>query len=225
MGSSDIIKKSVLENFQLTGDLDLLQVGVSLGLAFVLGLFIYFIYKRTFNGVVFAKSFGTSLIMLTMVTTMVILPIATNLIVALGMVGALSIVRFRTAVKDPIDTIFMFWAIAAGITIGAKLYTPAILMSLGIGALLLIWNLFKSKKNMPFILVLRFDDESKKEVQAILRKMPQGRLKSKVVSGGMIELTIEMNIHESEVGMIDAFSSIPGVHDASLISYKGDIVS
>ena len=119
----------------------------------------------------------------------------------------------------------MFWAIAAGIALGARLYTVALLASGMIGAVLLIWNLFKSKKNFPFMLVIRFEDSCKKEVQALLRKMPPGRLKSKIVSEGTIELTIEMNIRENEAGMIDSFSTIPGVLNASLISYKGDIVS
>ncbi len=223
--ATDIIKKSILDDFTFTAELSFTDVIIALGLAFVIGIFIYIIYRLTFGGVIYAKSFGTSLVMLTMVTTMVILPIATNLIVALGMVGALSIVRFRTAVKDMLDTIFMFWAIAAGITLGTKLYIIALIASGIIGVLLLLWNLFKSKKNFPFMLVLRFDESVKKEVQNVLRRLPQGRLKSKVVSQGTMELTIEMNIKESEVGMIDAFSAIPGVHDASLISYKGDIVS
>ena len=223
--ASDIIKKGVLEDFQLTTDLDLVDVLITLGLAFALGLLIYFIYRLTFSGVIFVKSFGTSLIMLSMVTAMIIMPIATNLYLTLGMVGALSIVRFRTAVKDPMDTVFMFWAIAAGIALGAKLYAPALISSGVISVFLLIWNLFKSKRNFPFMLVIRFDENCKKEVQAVLRKMPQGKLKSKMISQGMIELTIEMNIHESDAGMIDAFSAIPGVHDASLISYKGDMIS
>jgi len=156
---------------------------------------------------------------------MVILPISTNLLLSLGMVGALSIVRFRTAVKDPADTIYMFWAIAAGITLGARLYIEAVLASLIIGFLLVIWNFIRTKKNLPYILVIRFEDSCKKQVQEVLRRLPQGKLKSKIVSGGIIELTIEMNIKRAEVGTIDAFGTIPGVHDASLISYKGDVVS
>lgn len=225
MSATDIVKNSVLEDFQLTSDLTLPNVLVTLALAFLLGLFVYFIYRLTFTGVIFVKSFGTSLIMLTMVTAMIIMPITTNLMLSLGMVGALSIVRFRTAVKDPLDTIFMFWAIACGITLGARFYTEALVASALIGVFLLVWNLFKSKKSFPFMFVIRFDEASKKEVQAVLRKMPAGRLKSKIVSEGMIELTIEMNIKENEAGMIDAFSAIPGVHNASLISYKGDVVS
>lgn len=225
MSTTDIVKKSVLEDFKLSGELDIVSVALTLVLAFLIGMFIYFIYKHTFSGVIFVKSFGTSLVMLAMVTAMIILPITTNLMLSLGMVGALSIVRFRTAVKDPLDTIFMFWSIAVGITLGARMYSIALLGSLGIGLLLLIWNMFKSKKNFPFIFVIRFDESCKKEVQTVMRKMPQGKLKSKIVSQGMMELTIELNIKESEVGMIDAFSNIPGVHDASLISYKGDVIS
>jgi len=224
MGASDIVKKSIIELFDL-GELSLGVVAATLVGAFIIGLFILLIYKVTFGGVIFVKSFGTSLIMLTMVTAMVILPISTNIVLSLGMVGALSIVRFRTAVKDTLDTIYMFWAIAAGITLGAGQFTVAALGSLIVGAMLVIWNMVKSKKRFPYLLVVRFEDACKKEVQSVLRRMPQGKLKSKVVSQGMIELTIEMNIHESEVGMIDAFAGIPGVHDASIISYKGDVVS
>lgn len=224
MNSTDYIKKSALDNFQL-GNVSLESVLITLALAFVAGIIIYIIYRLTFGGVLFAKTFGTSLVMLSMVTAMIILPISTNLMLSLGMVGALSIVRFRTAVKDTMDTIFMFWAIAAGIALGAQQWAIAGIGVLVISALLLLWNLFKPKKNFPFMLVLRFDESVKKEVQNVLRKMPQGRLKSKVVSQGTMELTIEMNIREDEVGMIDAFSAIPGVHDASLISYKGDLVS
>jgi hypothetical protein len=224
-GATDLIKKSVLDNFIMPTELDLPTVLLTLGLAFVLGLFIVLIYRLTFSGVIFNKSFSTALIMLTMVTAMVILPIATNLLVALGMVGALSIVRFRTAIKDPLDTIFMFWAIAAGIVLGARMFSVAAVASAVIGVVMLIWNLFRSKKHFPFMLVLRFEEGCKKEVQALLRKMPPGRLKSKVVSEGIVELNIEMNIRENEAGMIDSFSTIPGVLSAALISYRGDVVA
>lgn len=205
--------------------LTLMDFVLTLGIAFVLGIFIYIIYRVTFSGVVFEKSFGTSLVMLAMVTAMVILPISTNLLLSLGMVGALSIVRFRTAVKEPTDTIYMFWSIAVGITLGARLYVEAALASVMIGVLLIIWNLVRTKKNLPYILVIRFEDGCKRQVQEVLRHLPQGKLKSKIVSAGTIELTIEMNISKSEIGAVDAFGAIDGVHDASLISYKGDVVS
>ena len=210
LAAEDFFKKKILEDLSLSGDLGLIDVLVILGASFILGLAIYFIYRLTFSGVIFVKSFGTSLILLTMVTAMVIMPIASdNPWLSLGLVGALSIVRFRTAVKDPLDTIFMFWAIAGGIALGARLYWIAAIASGMISIFLLLWNLLKSKRNFPFMLVIRFEESCKKEVQTVLRKMPQGKLKSKMISQGMIELTIEMNIRESDAGMIDAFSAIP----------------
>ncbi len=221
----DVVKQSFLDKFQMQGDITLVGILVTVALAFVLGLFVYLIYRLTFSGVIFVKSFGTSLIMLSMVTSLIIMVVSSSIALTFGMVGALSIVRFRTAVKDPMDTIFMFWAIGCGITLGAQFFVPALVGSAVIGVLLLVWNLFKSKKNLPFMLVLRFDEACKKEVQAVLRKLPSGKLKSKIVAEGTIELTIEMNLRESEAGMIDSFSAIPGVHNASLISYKGDVVA
>ncbi len=222
---TDTTTNSILDSFKLTGDIDITRVIITLALSFLIGIFVYLIYKRTFTGVLFVKGFGTSLIMLCMVTSTIILTITTNLMLSLGMVGALSIVRFRTAVKDPMDTIYMFWAIAAGITIGAQLYTVAILTSLGIGVLMLIVSMFKMKKTMPYLLVVRFEDYAKREVQMLLKQLPQGRLKAKTVSGDIIELTIEMNIKESEANVVDRFVGIEGVLDASLISYSGDVVS
>ena len=225
MSAKDTIKSSVLEGFKSRGDVSWDVVLVTLALAFLLGLFIFFIYKRTFQGVVFTKSFGTSLIMLSMVTSVVIMTISSNLMLSLGMVGALSIVRFRTAVKDPMDTIYMFWAIAAGIVVGARLYLVAIIASVGIGLLMVVLSLCKFKKQMPYILVVRFEDAAKHEVQNLLRKFPQGKLKSKTVSRGIIEMTIELNIDDAEIALMDRFSNINGVYDASLISYTGDVIS
>ena len=223
-GANAVIKNSVLEGFSTTS-IGWGNLLVTLALAFLIGLFIFMIYKKTFTGVVFARSFAFSLVMLSMVTSIVIVTISSNLMLSLGMVGALSIVRFRTAVKDPMDTVFMFWAIAAGIVVGANQYIVALVGSLAIGILLVVLSLFKLKKNMPYILVLRFEDAAKHDVQNLLRKFPQGKLKNKTVSQGVIEMTIEMNITDAEIALMDRFDSIPGVFDASLISYTGDVIS
>jgi len=222
---NSVVKNSVAEAFKNSGDITWDVVLVTLALSFVIGLFIFFIYRLTFRGVVFQKTFGVALVMLAMVTGVITMTISSSLMLSLGMVGALSIVRFRTAVKDPLDTIFMFWSIAAGIMLGAKLYVPALIASAVIGILLVVLSLIKAKKNMPYILVLRFDENAKKEVQALLGKFPQGKLKSKTVSRGVIELTIEMNVDAEDINMMDRFGAIHGVYDASLISYKGDVVS
>ena len=222
LNAQDLFKKSVLENFKISGDL-IIQILVTLGIAFVIGLFIYFIYKRTFSGVMFSKNFSGSLILLTMITSMVILPIANNLLLSIGMVGALSIVRFRTAVKDPMDTVFMFWSIAAGITLGAGLYWEAAIASLIVGVCMFLVSMFKFKKSMPYLLVLRFEEYAKQEVQGVLGRMPQGQLKSKNVTRDYIELTIEMRVRPQDIQMVEKFLTIDGVKDAALISYNGEI--
>ncbi len=217
----DLFKKSVLDKF--TGPLNILDVIITLAFAFAIGIFIYFIYKRTFAGVMFSKNFSGSLIMLTMITAMIILPITTNVVLSLGMVGALSIVRFRTAVKDPMDTVFMFWAISVGITLGAGQYTAAFVGSLAVGGLMLLVSTFKFRKTMPYLLVLRFEDRAKSDVQTILARMPQGNLKSKNVTRDYIELTIEMRVRPQDIQLVEKFLQIDGVRDAALISYNGEI--
>jgi uncharacterized membrane protein YhiD involved in acid resistance len=224
VGLGDILKKNVLDNFTF-GDIDITRILATLGLALVIGLFIFFVYRKTFAGVLYSRTFNISLIMLVMVTSFVIMPITSNLTLTLGMVGALSIVRFRTAVKDPVDTVFMFWAIAAGIALGAKFWLPALVGTLIIGLVMVIISIIKIKFTMPYLLVLRFEEECLQQVREILRQMPQGKLKSKTVSSKGIELTIEMRLKDKDLGIIDRFIRIPGVHDASLVSYQGDIVS
>ncbi|MDP2892326.1 MAG: DUF4956 domain-containing protein [Bacillota bacterium] len=224
IGLADILKKNVLDNFTF-GDIDITRILATLGLGLVIGLFIFFIYRKTFAGVLYSRTFNISLIMLTMVTAFVIMPITSNLTLTLGMVGALSIIRFRTAVKDPVDTVFMFWAVAAGIALGAKFWLPALCGSLVIGLAMVIISIIKIKFTMPYLLVLRFDEESLPQVREILRQMPQGRLKSKTVSAKGIELTLELRLKDKDLGIVDRFLRVQGVHDASLVSYQGDIVS
>ena len=224
MSTQDVIKNSVLEDFSLSADLSIQSVLLTLILSFVCGLVIYWIYKRTFSGVMFSKNFAASLIMITMVTAMIIMPISTNVVLSLGAVGALSIVRFRTAVKEPMDTIFMFWGIATGLTLGARQYAVAGLGVLVIAALMMILSMFKFKKDRPYLLILSFSKEAKTEVQNALRKLPQGNLKSKTVSNGLIELTIEMSVREADFAVVETIAAIEGVNDASLISYAGDVV-
>ncbi len=219
-----LFKNRVLEGFQMRGDITWTTVLITVALAFVLGLFVYFIYKRTFAGVLFTKSFGLSLVLLSMVTSAVIMTISSDLYLGLGMVGALSIVRFRTAVKDPMDTMFMFWEIGEGIMIGAGLYLVAVIAAVLIGVLMIVLSLFHFKKTKPYVLVLRFEASAKQEVQRLLSRFPEGKLKSKTVSKGVIELTIEMNAGSQEIGLMEKFVEIPGVYDASLISYSGDVV-
>ncbi len=223
---NDIIKKKFLEQFALgTQDLTLSRVLITLSVAFVIGLFIYYIYKRTFNGVLYSRNFNVSLVMISMVTSLIILPITSNLTLSLGMVGALSIVRFRTAVKEPIDTVFMFWAIAVGITTGAGFFYVAISGSLLIGIILLFLSLIKVKGTTPYLLVIHHDHHSIQEVARVLRQLPKHKLKSKTVTRDGIELTIEIQLKDDTTSYINRFLQISGVQDAALVSYQGDYVS
>jgi len=215
----------ILQAFALSDQITLMMVIATLLVSFVLGIFIYFIYKRSYLGVLFQKSYGVALIMITMVSSVLIMVLSSNITLSLGTIGSLAIVRFRTAVKDPMDTVFMFWALAAGVITGAQLYTVAIIASVVLGIFMIILSMVRSRSNMPYIMVLKFQDEAKADVQEILRRFPQGKLKNKTVSRGVIELTIEMNVDAEDINMMDRFGAIHGVYDASLISYKGDVVS
>lgn len=228
LSATSIVKKSILESLELTGgSLDIERVLITLGLAFLIGLFIFFIYRITFSGVVFNRRFASSLIMLSMVTAMIMLPITTNLMLSLGMVGALSIVRFRTAVKDPMDTIFMFWSIAAGITLGAgmQMILPAVVGSVVIGLLVFIVSFMKIKTSMTYVLIVRFRPESIGNVDSLIKHIHKSKLKSKTATAKYIEITMEVSLKDSEVYITEKFMQIEGVLDASIISYDGDIIA
>ena len=153
MGFVDLIKKSVLNEF--TGTVSITDMALSLITAFIIGLFIIYVYKKTYNGVVYSKSFALCLMLLGMVTSLIIRTINSNLALSLGMVGALSIVRFRTAVKEPVDTAFMFWAITIGIMSGAGLYLIAIISSVALGLLYFVSYSLGFKKNSKYLLVVK----------------------------------------------------------------------
>lgn len=220
----DILKNSAVENFGTSGDLSPLQLLLGLVLAFAVGLFIFYIYKRTFNGVLYSRNFNVSLVLLTLVSTMIIRCITSNLALSLGMVGALSIVRFRTAVKDPMDTVFMFWAVGVGIMFGAGFYTMGLVGSAIIGIFLFIMFVSRSGKSTAYLLVVRHDLTCSNEVDHMLGRLPKGaRLKSKTITHNGVEVTTEIRLSDGDSGqIINQFTGIGGVFDASLISYQGD---
>jgi hypothetical protein len=201
------------------------QIVITLALAFAAGIFIYLIYRWTFAGVMYSRSFNLSLILLTMVTSMVIMLITTNLTLSLGMVGALSIVRFRTAVKDPIDTVFMFWAVGEGIALGAKFYDVGFFGALVIGFIMVLLNFIKVKGSMPYLLILHYHEGATNTIKQLVRQLPNCRLKSKTVQRDGVELTMEIRVRESETGFVDKFLKVEGVYDATLVSHQGDIIS
>ena len=216
----DIFKSSFLENVNSVSLLDML---LALALAFGLGMFIFLVYKKTFYGVMYSSSFGVTLIALTMITTLVILAVTSNIVLSLGMVGALSIVRFRTAIKEPLDIAFLFWSIAAGIVLAAGLLPLAVIGSVCIGVVLLV---FVNKKSWadPYILVLRCDGgDSSRTAQTFLEGQTRRCvLKSKTVRPGEVELNLEVRMKDVDTGFVNTLGDMEGVRSAVLVSYNGD---
>ncbi len=220
MSFSDIFKSSFLENITSVSIIDMV---VALLIAFGIGIFIFFVYKKTFNGVMYSSSFGVTLIALTMITTVVILAVTSNVILSLGMVGALSIVRFRTAIKEPLDIAFLFWSIAVGIVLAAGMIPLAVLGSVVIGAVLLVFVNKKSYLN-PYIMVVNVDNAgAENEITGFLKlNVNKAVIKSKSVTAGNIELNYEIRMKNDDTGFVNAISGMNGVKNAVLVSYNGE---
>ena len=223
MTFSDVFKSSFLSNINSFSTLDVL---LALGLSFVLGLFIFLIYKKTYQGVMYSDSFGVSLIAMSMITSLVIIAVTSNVVLSLGMVGALSIVRFRTAIKEPMDIAFLFWAIAVGIVLGAGLLPLAIIGSVIIGIIIVVFSTRKIG-DTPYILVVNCENEETENTTNTLVKEEAKKsvLKSKSVNKLGIELTFEVRIKDDNTGFINKLSACEGVTNAVLVSYNGEYMS
>ena len=196
---------------------------LALGLSFAIGLFIFLIYRKTYAGVMYSASFGVTLVGLTMISTFVILAVTSNVVLSLGMVGALSIVRFRTAIKEPLDIAFLFWAIAAGIVLAAGMIPLAVFGSVFIGLVLLIFANRKSHVS-PYMVVLHCDsqDAEKHAVDFLQGKVKKCVVKSKTVRGAAVELNAEIRLNDENTDFVNALTQIPGVASAVLVSYNGE---
>lgn len=221
MTFSDIFKSSFLEKVT---SFSVLDVGLALFVSFAIGLFILFIYRKTFRGVMYSQSFATSLMALTMVTSLVILAVTSNVILSLGMVGALSIVRFRTAVKEAMDIVFLFWAIGVGIVVGAGLIPLALFGSLLLGLILFLFSSRKTRET-PYILVLSCDDDAaeKRAMDTVATHVKRYAVKSKSVSAAAgIETTTEVRVPNDATAFVNEVAALPGVRSAVLVSYNGE---
>ena len=223
MSFSDVFKSSFLENVNAFSALD---VVLALGMSFVLGLFIFIIYKKTYSGVMYSDAFGVSLIAMSMVTSLVIIAVTSNVVLSLGMVGALSIVRFRTAVKEPMDIAFLFWAIAVGIVLGAGLIPLAVIGSVIIGIIILVFSTRKSS-DVPYILVVNCENKDVEEdvLKLVQENVKKSILKSKNVSKENIELTYEIRLKEDNSEFVGALIDTNGVSNAVLVSYNGEYMA
>lgn len=205
--------------------LDPMQVFVTFAVALVIGLAIYLVYKLTFAGVMYSRSYNISLVIFTMITSLMLMIINNNLSLSLGMVGALSIIRFRTALKDPMDTVFLFWTVGEGIAIGCGYYDIALIALVVIGAALVLMTAFKTRGTVPYLLILHYGEEASAQVKQMVRQIPKAQLKSKTVRRDGVEMTIELRIRPEEAHFVDKFLRVDGVYDATLVSHQGDIVS
>lgn len=220
MTFQDIFKSDFLNN---VSSVNLLDMAIALVLAFGIGMFIFLVYKKTYNGVMYSSSFATTLVALTMITTVVILAVTSNVVLSLGMVGALSIVRFRTAIKEPLDIAFLFWAIAAGIVLAAGLIPLAVIGSVIIGVILLVFVNRKSHTN-PYIIVLRCDDRESelKATDFISKQVEKCVVKSKSAQKGSIELNMEIRMKDENTDFVNVLADMNGIQSAVLVSYNGD---
>lgn len=220
MTFNDIFKSSFLTNVNAVSVLDM---ALALVLAFGVGVFIFFIYKKTYAGVMYSSSFGVTLVALTMITTIVILAVTSNIVLSLGMVGALSIVRFRTAIKEPLDIAFLFWAIAAGIVLAAGLIPLAVFGSVFIGLIILI---FANRKDMthPFIVVIDCDghDSETRALELLRENTVRCAVKSKTARQGAVELNVEVRLKDGNTDFVNELADLRGVSSAVLVSYNGD---
>ena len=219
MTFQDIFKSGFLENMS---SISLLDSVIAMGMAFLLGMYIFFIYKQTYSGVMYSSGFGVSLIAMTLITTLLIMAVVSNVVLSLGMVGALSIVRFRTAIKEPTDLMFLFWSIATGIVLAAGLIPLAVFGNIFIGILLILFSR-GGKMDTPYILVVHCTGEQEKQVRdCIASGVRRMSLKSKSVTGDRTELNYEVRLKEEESEFLNTLNKISGVSHVVLVSYNGD---
>ena len=206
---------------QQMANLSPMKMILALLLGFIVGMIIALVYRKTFRGVLFSPSFANTLIMLCMITTPVTMAIKSNVALSMGMVGALSIVRFRTAIKDPMDTAYMFWSLTMGILLGAELYDIAMVVVAGISVAMLLLSFFRLRSPNTFLLVTHYDASVEEEVMAFIRRIKVQRLRSKTVTPGGVELTVEVQLRE-RFDIVNKLLDTEGVHNATLIACQSE---
>ena len=194
------------------------KIVIGLIMGALVGLIIAFVYKRCYRGVLYSPTFGMTLMMLTLITTPVVMCIKSDIALSMGMVGALSIVRFRTAVKDPMDTAYMFWALTMGILLGAELYIHALMVVLVISVILFLISFLHFSKGNAYLLVVHYDDYAEQDITQLLRRtVKQRKLRSKTVTRSGAEMTVEVRL-DSKQDLVAAVLNLEGVHDATLVA-------
>lgn len=216
---SDIFKKSFIK--LMPNQVQPLELVLTMLVALAVGVGIFLIYRKCFIGVVYDHSFNLSLVIMTVLVAVIIVTISSNVTLSLGMVGALSIVRYRTAVKNPLDLMFLFWAITSGIAIGAQYYFVGLISFLFVS---MVFSLLSRVKggNSTYVLVINYDTSMELE-EEVRRRLGdyKSKLRSKIVKGGVTELTVELHLRAENVNVTELFSQMEGVHDVTLVQYRG----
>lgn len=220
MNFEDLFTSSFLDSIN---SVSLLDIIIAVTMSFIIGLFIFFVYKHIYKGIMYSSSFGVTLIALTMITTIVIMAVTSNVVLSLGMVGALSIVRFRAAIKEPLDIAFLFWSISVGIILAAGIYPLAVFGSIFIGIILMIFANWKSFDN-PYILMVNCKNQNAEaQVEELLKKsVKRHSIKSKSIEKGCIELNFDVCLKDENTMFINSLSDISEVINVALVSYNGD---
>lgn len=219
MGIDEFIKRSVLE-LEAFSNFSVINILIGLTLTFAVTLVIYYVYKLTFTGVIYSQSYGITLVLLSLITATIIMTISSNVILSLGMVGALSIVRFRTAIKDPRDVAFMFWAIAAGISCGAGMFITAIISTLFISVVVTIMTKTKYV-HTSYLLIINYNSNSYADIKEVLDELKY-TLKSKMVAKEHVELILELKKVNDNTSYLETITAISGVESAVIVKYNGD---
>lgn len=218
MSTKDFIKKSVLETFSRY---DAPKLGIALVAALLLGIFIYLVYRRFYTGVIYSRSFAVTLVGMCILTCMVTLAISTNVVISLGMVGALSIVRFRTAIKDPMDLLYLFWSITTGITAGAGMYALGLVTAaVMVGMIVLFYH--RQEQGRIYVAVIHYADQQAGD--AVIRAFGRNRfvVKSRTMRGSITEMAAEVFCRDKELELAERLRAVEGVDDVTMIQYNGE---
>ena len=222
MGFNDVLKKSFLEGVNVT-DFSITSVLLTLVITSLLGIYVYLVYRLVSKKEFYSKNFNISLVAMAMITAAIILSIQSSVVISLGMVGALSIVRFRTAIKDPMDLVFLFWSISIGIICGAGLYGMALILSLCVTIVILVLESMPAA-SASMLLILNAEEAGvEDEVTAIVEKYARYyRVKSRNLTKNGLDLVMELRIKTNEAEMVREINKLPKVESVSLLSHDGE---
>ena len=223
----DIFKKSFLDSgqvFQAVNLETLMRAAGYVILSLVVGLILYGLYRKTYAGVVYSRTFAMSLVGMTVLTCAIILTIQSNMVLSLGMVGALSIVRFRTAIKDPMDLLYLFWAVASGISVGAGMFTLTLFVLFVMALTLLIMKRRHGPRDEMYILLVHYSGQGMEEkIRRALGTCPY-KIKSKTLRKRDVEMAVEVRVKRGRTGFVDALRFTEGIDDVTLVQYSGDYI-